>query len=86
MFAFLMGQPIFIEPLSCEMYLLLKCLCCVDKYYIDIRAVYVCLLCKERNYKMYKYNDLLTFRIQSYEKMKKDQISIKHFIIVMCHV
>lgn len=44
------------------MHLLLKCLCCVDNIILTYDAVYVCLLCEERDYKMYEYNDLLTLQ------------------------
>lgn len=43
------------------MHLLLKCVCCVD-IILTYDAVSVCLLCEERDYKMYEYNDLLTLK------------------------
>lgn len=36
--------------------------------------VYVCLLCEERDYKMYEYNDLLIFQDLELWKDEEDQI------------
>lgn len=60
---FLLGQATWcIEPLSCDFCLLLKSLCCVDDIILTYDAIYVYVFCGERDYKMYEYNDLLTFQ------------------------
>lgn len=35
---------------------------------------------------MYEWNHLLTLQDSVTERLKKDQIQIKHFIVFMCHV
>ena len=62
-----------IEPLSCETRLLLICLGGVDDNILTYDTVYVCLLCEEQDYKMYEYNDLLTFQDPELQK-DEDQI------------
>lgn len=58
-----MGQATWcIEPLSCDFCVLLKSLCCVDDIILTYDAIYVYVFCGERDYKMYEYNDLLTFQ------------------------
>lgn len=49
------------------MRLLLTCLCCIDNIILTC-AIYVCLLCEERVYKMYEYNDLLMFQDSELQK------------------
>lgn len=63
MFAFFVvgnGHMMHRASISCEMHLLFKCLCCVD--IIVLTYVYVCLLCEEKDCKMYDYKDLLIFQ------------------------
>lgn len=55
------------------MRLLLISLCCVDDNILTYDTVYVCLLCEEWDYKMYEYNDLLTFQDPELQK-DEDQI------------
>lgn len=81
-----MGQAIWcIEPLSCE------CVYCFDVYAVlmiilTYNAVYVCLLCEERDYKMYEYNDLLTFQdseLQKDEEWPNLNKTLHHFHVVI---
>lgn len=64
------------------MRLLLKCLCCVDNILLTYDAVYVCLLCEERDYKLYEHNDLLTFQnteLQKDEERPNLNKTLHHF-------
>lgn len=64
------------------MHLLLICLCCVDDNILTYDTVYVCLLCEERDYKMYEYNDLLTFQdpeLQKDEERPNLNKTLHHF-------
>lgn len=81
----LLGQAVWcVEPLSCETRLLLIRLCCVDDNILTCDTVSVCLLCEEWDYKMYEYNDLLTF--QDPELQKDEERPNLNKTLHHCHV